>query len=87
VVLETEPALEVCWLGLDAVAEGELFRVFCPFCVFEVAGFPEPFGAVVVGGLAGFAGFAVLPPPVPWVPVVAGGAGVGFAGGFEVVVV
>ena len=81
-----EPALGVCWPGLGAVAVAEegLVRVFC---VFEVVGFPEPFVTVEAPE---FPGFPVFPPPVPWVPVVAEGAGAGagveFAGGFEVVV-
>lgn len=73
-----ETALEVCWPGLDPIAEGGLLRVFCVFCVFcefcefEGVGFPEPFVTVVMPGFAGFAGFE-------------GFAGfAGFAGGFPV---
>ena len=85
-VVMTEPALGVCWPGLDAVAEGGLFRVFCVFCVFcafEVVGFPEPFVTVEAPG---FPELPVFPPPLPWVAVVVVGAGVGFAGVVEVVV-
>lgn len=87
VVVVMEPTLGVCWLGLDAVAEG-LVRIFCVFCVFcgfcgfegfEGVGFPAPFVTVTVE-TPGFPVFPVFPPPLPWVTVVVTGAGVGFAG-------
>lgn len=74
-------ALGVCWPELDVVAEEGLVRVFRVFWVFEVVGFAEPVVTVEAPELPGF---PVFPPPVPWVAVVAEGAGVEFAGEFEV---